>query len=126
MSTTPRTDAALKVTIGAGFEAVSPNFARTLETELAAACSERDIAISRVASILWSGKLDKHTCGEVQQWAKDYTDELTTMTFRAMKAEAALAKANATIEDFFTGGCLTCDQCLEAMPCNCGNDLSRP
>lgn len=34
MSTTPRTDAALKVTIGAGFEAVSPNFARTLETEL--------------------------------------------------------------------------------------------
>ena len=35
MSTTPRTDAAVKVTIGAGFNAVCPNFARTLETELA-------------------------------------------------------------------------------------------
>ena len=36
MSTTPRTDAAVKITIGAGFNAVCPNFARKLETELAA------------------------------------------------------------------------------------------
>jgi hypothetical protein len=48
------------------------------------------------------------------------------MTMRAMKAEAALAKANATVEDLFTGSPLTCDQCLEPMPCNCGHSLRRP
>ena len=37
MSTTPRTDAAVGLTIGAGFNTVCPNFARKLETELAAA-----------------------------------------------------------------------------------------
>ena len=47
-----------------------------LETELAAAQSERDLAITRVASILWSGAIDKHTCGDVQQWVTDYTAEL--------------------------------------------------
>ena len=79
MSTTPRTDAAVKVTIGAGFNAVCPNFARTLETELAAAKAERDLAITRLASILWSGAIDKRTCGDVQQWADDYTAELTRL-----------------------------------------------
>jgi Na+-translocating ferredoxin:NAD+ oxidoreductase RNF subunit RnfB len=44
---------------------------------------------------------------------------------RAEKAEAALAKAKATIEDICTGGRLTCDQCLEAMPCNCGHSPRR-
>jgi cysteinyl-tRNA synthetase len=64
MSPTPRTDAAVKVTIGAGFNAVCPNFARTLETELArlradlerftghglldchAICDQRDAAVA--------------------------------------------------------------------------------
>ena len=36
-STTPRTDAAVRLTIGAGFNMVYPSFARELETELAAA-----------------------------------------------------------------------------------------
>jgi hypothetical protein len=58
--------------------------------------------------------------------ARELETQLTEMTMRAMKAEAALAKANATIEYLFTGGRITCDQCLEAMPCNCGHDLSRP
>jgi hypothetical protein len=58
--------------------------------------------------------------------ARELETQLTEMTMRAMKAEAAIAKANATIEDFFTGGRLTCDQCLEAMPCNCGHSLRRP
>ena len=34
-STTPRTDAAVRLTIGAGFNMVYPSFARELETELA-------------------------------------------------------------------------------------------
>jgi hypothetical protein len=58
--------------------------------------------------------------------ARELETQLTEMTMRAMKAEAALARANATIEDICTGGRITCDQCLEAMPCNCGHDLSRP
>ena len=58
--------------------------------------------------------------------ARELETQLAEMTMRAMKAEAALARANATIEDICTGGRLTCDQCLEAMPCNCGHDLSRP
>ena len=58
--------------------------------------------------------------------ARELETQLTEMTMRAMKAEAALAKANLTIEDLFTGGRLTCDQCLEAMPCNCGHSLRRP
>ena len=41
MSTTPRTDAAVKLTIGSGFNSVCPNFARTLETELTAFTAER-------------------------------------------------------------------------------------
>jgi hypothetical protein len=52
--------------------------------------------------------------------------ELNAMQARAEKAEAALAKAKATIEDICTGGRLTCDQCLETMPCNCGHSLRRP
>ena len=35
MSTTPRTDAAVRLTIGAGFNMVYPSFARELENELA-------------------------------------------------------------------------------------------
>jgi len=35
-STTPRTDAAVRLTIGAGFNMVYPSFARELENELAA------------------------------------------------------------------------------------------
>jgi len=50
-----------------------------LERELAAAKAERDLNITRVASILWSGAIDKRTCGDVQQWADDYTAELTRL-----------------------------------------------
>ena len=59
----------------------------TLETELAAARSERDLAITRVSSILWSGAIDKHTCGDVQKWVTDYTDELARL-----RAELAVAE----------------------------------
>ena len=50
-----------------------------LATELTAARSERDLAITRVACILWSGAIDKHTCGDVQKWADYYTAELTRL-----------------------------------------------
>lgn len=65
-----------------------------LETELAAARSERDLAITRVASILWSGAIDKHTCGDVQKWAADYTAEL--------------ARLRADLERFTGHGLLDC------------------
>jgi hypothetical protein len=55
------------------------DLARILERELAAAQSERDLAITRVASILWSGAIDKRTCGDVQKWTEDYTAELTRL-----------------------------------------------
>jgi hypothetical protein len=50
-----------------------------LATELTAARSERDLAITRVACILWSGAIDKHTCGDVQKWADYYTAELARL-----------------------------------------------
>jgi hypothetical protein len=50
-----------------------------LATELTAARSERDLAMTRVACILWSGAIDKHTCGDVQKWADYYTAELTRL-----------------------------------------------
>jgi hypothetical protein len=50
-----------------------------LAAELTAARSERDLAITRVACILWSGAIDKHTCGDVQKWADYYTAELTRL-----------------------------------------------
>lgn len=77
---TPRTDAAW----AASFSPERANFSvrdecEKLETELAAAQAERDLAITRVASILWSGAIDKHTCGDVQQWVTDYTAELARL-----------------------------------------------
>jgi hypothetical protein len=53
--------------------------AEKAESELAAAKAERDLAITRLASILWSGAIDKRTCGDVQQWADDYTAELARL-----------------------------------------------
>jgi hypothetical protein len=49
--------------------------AEKAESELAAAKAERDLAITRLASILWSGAIDNQLCGDVQQWADDYTAE---------------------------------------------------
>jgi hypothetical protein len=77
---TPRTDEATYPADCLGKTlVVNRNCAAALETELAAARSERDLAITRVASILWSGAIDKRTCGDVQQWADDYTAELTRL-----------------------------------------------
>ena len=53
-----------------------------LERELAAAKAECDLNRTRLASIFWSGAMDKFTGGDVQKWAADYTAELT-----AAKAE---------------------------------------
>jgi hypothetical protein len=85
LAPTPRTDAArnryddLSGNPCNSFDFVEPEDMATLERELAAAQSERDLAITRVASILWSGAIDKHTCGDVQKWAADYTAENTRL-----------------------------------------------
>jgi hypothetical protein len=71
-----------------------------LETELAAAQSERDLAITRVASILWSGAIDKHTCGDVQKWADYYTAENTCLRAEVERLTACLKTANGNHEQF--------------------------
>lgn len=68
---------------------------RRLRAELAAARSERDLAITRVASILWSGAIDKHTCGDVQKWTEDYTAELTRLRAEVERLNAENNHLNA-------------------------------
>jgi predicted nucleic acid-binding Zn-ribbon protein len=47
--------------------------------ELAAAKAECDLNRTRLASIFWSGAMDKFTGGDVQKWAADYTAELARL-----------------------------------------------
>jgi hypothetical protein len=146
MSTTPRTDKAIYVTLGDGWggeDAVDPNFARKPETELAAMKAE----FERLANPCgWPhcepAKADATELARLRAENDEMRvqieankrkgggcqcadDEACAHVRRAEKAEAALAKAKATIEDICTGGRLTCDQCLEAMPCNCGHSPRR-
>ena len=46
-----------------------------LETELAAEKAECNLNRTRIASLFWSGALDKYTGGDVQRWAEEYTSE---------------------------------------------------
>jgi hypothetical protein len=62
---------------------------RTLERELADANAECDLHRNRLASILWSGAIDKQLCGDVQQWAADYTSELTLLRAEVREARRA-------------------------------------
>jgi hypothetical protein len=73
---------------------VPASVARTLERELTAAQAECDLNRNRLASILWSGAIDKQLCGDVQQWADDYTAEL--------------ARLRADLERFTGHGLLDC------------------
>jgi hypothetical protein len=52
---------------------------RTLERELAAEKADCDLNRTRLASIFWSGAMDKFTGGDVQKWTEDYTAELTRL-----------------------------------------------
>jgi hypothetical protein len=54
-------------------------FVSNLSAELTAAKAECDLHRNRLASILWSGTIDKQLCGDVQKWADDYTAELTRL-----------------------------------------------
>jgi predicted nucleic acid-binding Zn-ribbon protein len=112
MSTTPRTDDAKEqyLTGKMGVYGVLDE-ARKLETELAAAkkrIADCEFVMAHRYDII---ERQEPRCNEANA--------------RAEKAEAELAKAKATIEDICTGGRLTCDQCLETMPCNCGHSLRR-
>jgi hypothetical protein len=74
------------------------DLARTLERELVEARSERDLAITRVACILWSGAIDKHTCGDVQKWADYYTAELTRLRAEVERWKTVAAQMTAERE----------------------------
>jgi len=84
---TPRTDAAWAKTfedeLNIFWSGNAANKMReecaTLERELADAKAECDLHRNRLASILWSGAIDKQLCGDVQQWADDYIAELTRL-----------------------------------------------
>jgi DNA repair exonuclease SbcCD ATPase subunit len=83
---TPRTQAVWKTHCGfsnedEATEAVCDfrDLSNTLETELAAAKAECDLNRTRLASIFWSGAMDKFTGGDVQKWAADYTAELARL-----------------------------------------------
>jgi hypothetical protein len=74
LAPTPRTDAEQWETVDE-----ARCFARTLERALTAAKAECYLHRNRLASIFWSGAIDKRTCREVQQWDDDYTAELTRL-----------------------------------------------
>jgi hypothetical protein len=92
-SPTPRTDKE-EWTAGCGPDSetvVWSDFARTLERELAAAKAECYLHRNRLASIFWSGAIDKRTCREVQQWDDDYTAELARLRAEVERLKGALA-----------------------------------
>jgi hypothetical protein len=64
-----------------------------VSAELTAAKAECDLHRNRLASILWSGTIDKQLCGDVQKWADDYTAELTRL-----RAEVAAIEEDGTEE----------------------------
>jgi hypothetical protein len=112
MSTTPRTDEQVfDWTTEDGSDIVHASFARQLETELAAItdrAEEAEFECQEQARLLgMSGQREAALLGKIEQ------------------LERELAKAKATIEDICTGSRLTCDQCLETMPCNCGHSPRR-
>jgi Skp family chaperone for outer membrane proteins len=72
-----------------------------INAELAAAKAERDLAITRVACILWSGAIDKHTCGDVQKWADYYTAELTRLRDEVERLKGALALGQQNCDDAY-------------------------
>jgi hypothetical protein len=54
-STTPRTDAAVRLTIGAGFNMVYPSFARELENELTAMQARAEKAEAEAKQLINAG-----------------------------------------------------------------------
>ena len=90
MSDTPRTDAAYFKQGATMYDLAGES--KKLERELAAAKAECDLNRTRIASLFWSGALDKYTGCDVQKWAAEYTVELAAMTARAEKAEADTAR----------------------------------
>ena len=81
-----------------------PNFARTLETELAAAKAECDMHLTRLASIFWSGAIDKLTGGDIQKWAVDYTSELACLRAEVERLKTCgiveLAAVNSSVLEY--------------------------
>jgi len=137
MSTTPRTDAAVYPMNGV--EIVWPHFARILETELAAAkkrIADCEFVMAHRYDII---ERQEPRCNEANARAEKAETECqeqarllgmsgqreAALLGKIEQLERELAKAKATIEDICTGGRLTCDQCLETMPCNCGHSPRR-
>jgi hypothetical protein len=133
MSTTPRTDEqVLAYRAEDGSEMVHASFAAELEIELASAKKDLVIAYDglderdRLRDEVENLKTDLFLAlRQVNIPAGFWGRAASRYKARAEKAEAELAKAKATIEDICTGGRLTCDQCLETMPCNCGHSARR-
>jgi Tfp pilus assembly protein PilV len=81
---------------------------RQLRCELTAAKEECDLNRTRLASIFWSGAMDKFTGGDVQKWAADYTAELTRL-----RAEVEQLNLELEANKLKGGGC----QCSDDEAC---------
>jgi hypothetical protein len=119
MSTTPRTDEIYNRRLAPEKPGITwYELSKQLETELTAMTLRAEKAEAAIATMTTE-------FGKMVLSAAARADRNVDLRRRAEKAEAALAKAKATIEDICTGGRLTCDQCLETMPCNCGHSPRR-
>ncbi len=140
MSTTPRTDDAKEqyLTGKMGIYGVLDE-ARKLETELAAAkkrIADCEFVMAHRYDII---ERQEPRCNEANARAEKAEAECqeqarllgmsgqreAALLGKIEQLERELAKAKASIEDICTGGRLTCDQCLETMPCNCGHSPRR-
>ena len=72
-----------------------------LETELAAAKAECNLNRTRIASLFWSGVMDKYTGSDVQEWAANYTAELARLRAEVerLKAPRSLFVSASIYED---------------------------
>jgi hypothetical protein len=96
-STTPRTDAAVRLTIGAGFNMVYPSFARELENELVAMTARAEKAEFDLAHARVMVRVLRDACGIIERKAgEDYDerDPLSDVGDIATKALAATKEAS--------------------------------
>jgi len=107
---TPRTDAAVKLTFAAGHNTVCPNFARTLERELAALTAERDQlrAEFEKLAITTAQAQDRNVSHRLER-EKAEAERTDAIYQRACEVEHELRAENATLRAA-QKACEACDE----------------
>lgn len=119
MSDTPRTDAAVFLTIGAGYNSVDPNFARQLERENAALRAERDAARTELVQMA-----ARHTTAEANNAALREALANLVVQFEAMHRDLGDAMTCDEKEAYDAARAALADGGADATP-NTADDL-RP